>query len=137
MSSQYSTLSQVSPARSLGNVPLNARQSITISGLGSDVFAQALLGMMNIHQHFAQRCPEGQMESWEPRKDRGHPILTLGNRYLSTTRDNENKQPVSVEMDAIDPFHILQGAVPSTVHTKENQVLYFERIPKGNRYAPS
>ena len=76
------------------------------------------------------------MESWEPRKDRGHPVLTLGNRYVSTGNDKDHQQ-VSIEMEAIDPFRILQGAVPSAIHSKENQVLYFERITRGTRCAPS
>ena len=111
---------------------MNARQSVTISGLGSDVFATALLGLMNVHQHFAQRCLEGQMEGWEPRKDRGYPVLTLGNRYLSLTGGDQKGQETLAERTLIDPLGILQDAVPSAVHTKENQVLYFEGIPKGS-----
>ena len=87
---------------------------------------------MKIDQHFAQRCVEGQMDTWEPRKDRGHPVLTVGNRYLSLTKDEGTKQQLVPMKDVIDPLGILQDAAPSAVHTTENQVLYFERALKGN-----
>ena len=115
----------------LGDPPINARQSVTLSGLGAENFAQALQGMMRIQQYFGEHCSEGQMESWEPRKDRGHPVLTIGNRYLSTLDGKDTKQQTVTLEDAIDPFHILREATPSGVHTTENQVLYFQRTTKG------
>ena len=73
------------------------------------------------------------MDNWEPRKDRGHPILTVGNRYLSPVDGEEGKQQVIPMENTIDPLCILRDAVPSGVHTTENQVLYFERSTKGTR----
>ena len=74
------------------------------------------------------------MEGWEPRKDRGHPVLTVGNRYLSNADNKGVQQSVLPLGQAIDPLHILQDAVPSGVHTAENQVLYFQRSKKGAEY---
>ena len=71
----------------LGSSPSTARQSVTLSGLGSARFNDAIAAILKIHQHFHQHCPEGQMDGWEPRKERGHPVVSAGARYLSTKVD--------------------------------------------------
>ena len=72
------------------------------------------------------------MDTWEPRKERGHPVLTVGTRYLTPRGNDPTPQVVPME-DNVDPLNILQSLVPAAVHTAENQVLYFERLAKGTR----
>ena len=87
---------------------------------------------MKIQQHFRHSCAEGRMDNWEPRKERGHPVLTAGTRYLSPRGDDLTQQFLPLDK-IVDPLGILQNMVPTAVHTAENQVLYFERIMKGKR----
>ena len=102
---------------------------MTLSGLGSAKFKDAVSAILKIHQYFQQHCPEGQMDGWEPRKERGYPVVSAGARYLSTKANTSSEQVIPLS-EVIDPIGILARAVPGGLHTQENQVLYFERVAK-------
>lgn len=116
----------------LGKTFSQARQTVTLSGLGTEGFNQAVLALLKIHQFFRDNCAEGQVGNWVTHKDRGHPILTFGNRYLTTVTQDQPSQKV-LSLDDVDPLKILRNAVPDAVHTTENQVLYFERVTKAKK----
>ena len=94
---------------------MQSRQSLTLSGLGTEGFNQAILALLKIHQFFQDNCAEGQIDTWSTRVDRGHPILTAGNRYLTAHTDDQVTHKV-VSMKDIDPLEILQKAVPDEVN---------------------
>lgn len=105
-----------------------AKQTVTISGLGSSAFNRAVLATELISNRFREQCIRQQMNVPDIRREHGFPVLTYGNRYLTTTNADGNDQLYTIT-DEIDPLYILRNAMKSDgVYTADNVVSYYERV---------
>lgn len=82
------------------------------------------MGLMNIHAQFNEGQIVEPIQALHLHRDRGYPILTFGNRYLTISNESNdvNKLP-----DDLDPHQILHNLVPDGSYTAENEVQYYER----------
>lgn len=116
----------------LGSNPLRATQSVTLTGLGLPYFDEAVLAALKVHGLFEDTCGQQLIWPWEPRREREHNTLTISNRYYSSASEQTNQQIVPFT-SSVDPLQVLQTAVASAIHTTDNQVLYYERVPNGDK----
>ena len=104
---------------------INAKQSITITGLGIDSFESCAVAILEIQQMFSGAVPAGAMDKWLPNTEQGCIALEFANRYFSDSDISDADVQLS---DDVDPNHILRDNIPSgTRHTTDNEVLYYEK----------
>ncbi|KDR84705.1 hypothetical protein GALMADRAFT_53198, partial [Galerina marginata CBS 339.88] len=106
------------------------RQSVTLTGLGSTLFSQAIQNAQDIHQIFSRTFPQGALEDWNSALFEGHPAIDMNNRFFTL-----RKQAITDEIlpfsNEVDPHGILAAAMgidDQFVHTTENEVEYYELI---------
>ncbi|GBE85734.1 hypothetical protein SCP_0802560 [Sparassis crispa] len=87
-----------------------ATQSVKLTGLGSPTFAEAVKGVIAIHQLFAQHLDKGMLIPWSPIREHDELVLEFSNRYLSCMRDMEDDNEIPIGND-IDPFGILRSRI--------------------------
>ena len=106
---------------------IDLKQSITLTGLGTDRFDTAVRGVQTIHQVFSNHVSQagGHLSDWTPGRDGQNLTLMFGNRYLTSARDIGNES--SIDMSTIvDPLNILCPLIKTEVHTADNVVEYWE-----------
>ncbi|RDB30758.1 hypothetical protein Hypma_005840 [Hypsizygus marmoreus] len=102
------------------------RQSITISGLGTPTFEDALRSTTEIYGAFDRTFREGELESWGPSGGESD-ALEASNRYLTPRRDAPGVTSVPFG-EGVDPKHVLLAMAGNDhVHTEDNEVLYYSR----------
>ena len=116
----------------LSKNPRTAKQSVVVSGLGSEAFDRCARAILEVHAKLAAALPPGTLEEWKPIMDEGKICLEFSNRYFAVSSDGENLHTVSLSSE-IDPFGLLAEAVPDGRHTEDNQVLYYDRIVQEKR----
>jgi hypothetical protein len=103
------------------------RQGLTLTGLGSATFDDAVSSAQEIYEIFQRHFSEGQLEGWHPSKHGRHLALDTSNRYFTPKRDAPNMEHLPFD-DLVDPRGILEEMVKSGyVHGEENVVQYFIR----------
>ena len=107
--------------------PSAAKQSLVLSGLGSDLFDKCAKAILEIHSRFATHLPNDSLESWKPLIDEEVICLELTNRYLTPDRLAAIYDTVPFD-ETIDLFGLLRGKAGGK-RTEDNVVLYYERIP--------
>ena len=105
--------------------PVAAKQSLLLTGLGSDLFDKSAKAIIEIHSRLANYLPPNTLEEWQPLKDEGCLCLELSNRYLTPERLAIAYDAETLD-DAIDPLGLLKGK-PGGKRTEDNVVLYYER----------
>ena len=107
------------------------RQAITLSGLGSPTFKNALMAANEIYGRFDRQLSEGILDSWDssPVDDNEFPCLNMSNRYLMLVNKAHGLEAIPFHK-GVDPRWILQNmvkgdALTTHVHTEDNQVQYF------------
>lgn len=105
------------------------RQSVTITGLGTDAFTDAINAGRDIHRLFDRWFPEGKLEDWV--SDTSTCEISAANRYF-TPKDEVPPGECHVAFGKqADPQGILEDmAKEGYVHTEDNVVQYFARKPK-------
>lgn len=89
---------------------IDIKQSVTLTGLGSDHFHTAVRGVGAAYQAFkmhlaSQGC---QLRAWAPGSDGGNSLtLTFSNRILSSAREAEGEREYPLR-EVVDPFNILR-----------------------------
>ncbi|KAL6301047.1 hypothetical protein BKA93DRAFT_709713, partial [Sparassis latifolia] len=106
-----------------------ATQSVKLMGLGSPTFAEAVKGVIAIHQLFAQHLDKGMLIPWSPIREHDELVLEFSNWYLSFMRDMEDDNEILIGND-IDPFGILRSRIRDETYLTNNVVQYFERITR-------
>lgn len=109
------------------NRRLYMRQSVTLTGLSSPLFDDAIASIRAIDDMFRQQVAGGIMELWGLSTFQGYPSIDVGNRYF-TPRQHvlQNDRQVSFS-PVVDPDHILSMAMGDEfVHTEDNDVEYYE-----------
>ena len=105
--------------------PLAARQSIVLTGLGSEGFERAARAVLQIHTLFSSTLPEDSLLPWKPIRDSGYICLEFSNRYFKGKDDGDaTVLPLGRK---IDPYDLLRSKCQSAEHTEDNVVLYYER----------
>ncbi|RPD67600.1 hypothetical protein L226DRAFT_474661, partial [Lentinus tigrinus ALCF2SS1-7] len=114
---------------------IDMRQSVTVTGLGCEAFEKAVAGLSILYQTVKAKIMQrgGQLRDWTPVNlgdDEGNATLTFGSRYLTAAKDvgNDDIRPDLAEV--IDPFNILRPLLRTEVHTLDNCVQYWQRMPK-------
>ena len=107
------------------------RQSVTLSGLGSPTFQNALMAVNEIYGHFDRQFSEDVLEPWScsPIDNDNFPCISLSNRYLTPASEAHGLEAVPFHK-GVDPKGILQSmakgdGLMTHVHTEDNQVQYF------------
>ncbi|KAM5530152.1 hypothetical protein V8D89_016187, partial [Ganoderma adspersum] len=118
---------QVDIPRTLNRL-IDLKQSVTLTGLGTDGFDLAVHSVQTIHQvlsNYVSRAG-GHLKNWTPGRNSQDLMLTFGNRYLTSSRDIGGG--VSINMSPIvDPLHVLHPLIKTEVYTADNVVEYWER----------
>ncbi|KAM5534257.1 hypothetical protein V8D89_012082 [Ganoderma adspersum] len=106
--------------------------SITLTGLGTVGFDDAVRGMQTIYQVFSNHVSRAgsHLRTWTPGRDGQDLTLTFANRYLTSNCDVGNE--TSTDPSVIDPFNILRPLIKNEVHTADNVVEYWEHREKDN-----
>jgi hypothetical protein len=116
------------------------RQGISLTGLGSATFTNALDAAYEIHQQFNRQFEEGVLERWSCSSvNNTSPCIDISNRYLTPAKEAGGTEETPFHK-GVDSKGILQnmangdGSI-SYVHTEDNQVRYFnmQRDTDGNR----
>lgn len=99
---------------------------MTLTGLGTETFDQAIENVMFIHTMFDRALKDGAIEGWQPDTFRTYHAFNTSNRYFSSRRLNGCATPVAFP-DMVDPNGILASlAGNDLIHCEENQVHYYE-----------
>ena len=113
--------------------PLSVKQSVVLTGLGSEMFDKNAKAIIEIRSRFAAHLPDGVLETWKPLLDEDFICIELSNRYLTPDRLSHSYD--SVPFDAsIDPFGLLRDKEGGR-RTEDNVVLYYERVRQLDRGA--
>ncbi|KAI0825912.1 hypothetical protein BC629DRAFT_1276067 [Irpex lacteus] len=111
---------------SLPKNPVNLKQSIVLTGVGTKQFEQAARAVLAIRTLFSATLPGDTLLPWTPIIDGGHKCLEFSNRYF-TSGNVEGSKPVEFQT-GVDPKGILANLEVNGIHTDDNVVLYFERV---------
>ncbi|KAL6305009.1 hypothetical protein BKA93DRAFT_699247, partial [Sparassis latifolia] len=106
-----------------------ATQSVKLTGLSSPIFAEAVKGVIAIHQLFAQHLDKGMLIPWSPTCEHDKLVLEFSNRYLSFMRDMEDNNEIPIGND-VDLFGILRSHIRDEKYLTNNVVQYFEHITR-------
>ncbi|TFK78113.1 hypothetical protein K466DRAFT_468930, partial [Polyporus arcularius HHB13444] len=109
---------------------LNLKQSVTLTGLGGEMFEKAVRGLSTLYQNAKGKVQQRgcQLRDWTPGEAEGDLTLTFSSRYL--TPSNHATDDVRPDMaEVIDPLNILRPLLRTEVHTLDNAVFYWRRMP--------
>jgi hypothetical protein len=113
---------------------------VTISGLGSHIFNNAVQGIHQIHDLFSRTFDAGTIESWTPSIFEDYEAIDMSNRFF-TPRQHARTDHITTFSRAVDPDNILHTAMSQDdkfTHTEDNEVEYYELVTDINgliRYA--
>ena len=102
----------------------SARQAVTLTGLGSDLFDKAVTNCAKIHDLFRECLPEGKLLPWRTDTSDGHIVLHMHSRYFTHKRyaNLHDVQEFEPGVDVDGQLKELQGF--NFVHTSDNVVQY-------------
>ena len=108
------------------NRRLYMRQSVTLTGLSSPKFNDAIVSVHAIKDMFRQQVVDGIMEAWVPSNFQGHTSIDIGNQYFTPRQYALQERQVSFST-VVDPDNILSQAMGDNfIHTEDNEVEYYE-----------
>lgn len=106
--------------------PHTAKQRLSITGLNSAYFANALAGLTHLWQLFADVVPSDSLQPWAPGQFNGMTLLEFSNRYFTLEQGRGGELGKCLDT-TIDPLRILTNLCPGHLATSDNDVLYYER----------
>ena len=104
------------------------RQSVSLSGLGSQSFSSAIEAIQEIHQMFGRTFAAGTLEQWTPNEFEGTQAIDVANRYF-TPRHQATQDQITPFSPLVDPDSVLTTAMEcdgTYTHTIDNEVDYYE-----------
>ena len=103
------------------------RQAVTLTGLGSDRFSEAVKAIERVVIQFMNKLPPDSLESWQPSKSQNADAFDAGSRYFINARvaGAAERGP----FDALaDPNGVLAAMVDEDfIHIIDNDVQYYAR----------
>ncbi|KAM5537145.1 hypothetical protein V8D89_009186 [Ganoderma adspersum] len=117
---------QVDIPRTLNRL-IDLKQSVTLTGLGTDGFDLAVHSVQTIHQVLSNHISRagGHLRNWTPGRDGQDLTLMFGNHYLTSSRDVGGD--ISIDMlPIVHPLNVLCLLIKTEVHTADNVVEYWE-----------
>lgn len=107
---------------------IHLRQSVMLSGLGTDTFNDAISSINSFQTLLAAHIPAQSMIHWAPSSFQEFKGIDISNRYFCRKRDT-SEASISFGV-GIDPHGTLTGLLQDDLmHTSENEVLYYQRLP--------
>ena len=108
------------------------RQGITLTGLGSPIFEDAVTAAQEIFEIFQRQFPEGDVEAWTNAMHAEHLALDMSNRYFMPKRDARNMLHIPFPIE-VDPRGILEDMTGTIyVHGEDNEVRYYKHQTNAN-----
>ncbi|PPQ97878.1 hypothetical protein CVT26_013050 [Gymnopilus dilepis] len=105
------------------------RQSITITGLGTEAFQTGYENAMKIFLAFSDSFPEGTLSGWDSTTFRTYPCIEFNARYFSRTTAGVDKTLSIPFRTEVDPDGVLEKMVDDNfIHGTDNHVEYKWRI---------
>jgi hypothetical protein len=103
------------------------RQGVTLVGLGTATFNDALDGIDEIYGIFSRALPEGSLGPGDCIVRSGDPALHMSNRLLTPKKDALNMNAIELE-SGVDPHGVLKAIINEGeyVYWDDNEVKYFE-----------
>ncbi|KAI0746129.1 hypothetical protein C8Q76DRAFT_765114 [Earliella scabrosa] len=100
---------------------IDMKQTVTLTGLGSQYFHSAVRGVSTVYHAFKMHL------STRGCCDGGESLtLTFSNRILMSAKDGEGERKQDLA-EFVDPFNILRPLLRTEIHTAENHVDYWKR----------
>ncbi|KAI0346337.1 hypothetical protein BDW22DRAFT_1302883, partial [Trametopsis cervina] len=127
----YLLRSSLPPIFKMEQLPKNpraAKQSVVLTGLGSDRFDDCGRAVMEIHSYFSTVLPPDTLLPWNIIRDEGNICLEFANRYFASMDLSMPEQQAIEFSKATDPNRVLENLASDLIHTDDNEVLYFERF---------
>jgi len=105
-------------------------QSVTLTGLSSPEFTDALASMHAIEDMFRRQVVSDRSTEiwvpWVPSNFQGHTSIDVGNRYFTPRQQGLQDRQISFS-EVVDPHDILSQAMGDDfIHTEDNDVEYYE-----------
>lgn len=98
---------------------------MTITGLGSPTFEEAVRSAYGFYERFQRQFADGKFETWETATYKGSYTLDLSNRYLTPKKDAPTAEHIPFSK-VVDPHGILEDmAGKDYIHGEENEVQYY------------
>ncbi|PBK91041.1 hypothetical protein ARMGADRAFT_933168, partial [Armillaria gallica] len=105
-------------------------QSVTIAGMGSELFQDSIDTLKELHQRGEREFKQGQLEEWCPGQFQGDDAVEMVNWYFRPQTKSENQTSVQLSSD-INPKGVLRWmAGDNMVHTEDNIMKYYKKVSK-------
>jgi hypothetical protein len=112
--------------------PKFMRQSITLTGLGTDTFNDAIQSIQSIEDLFSRQIGEGRIIPWKMGSYQQWDTIFASNRYF-TTGQKLSYIPHVPFHNLVDPDGVLAALIQDNrVHCSDNEVEYYE-LTKDNK----
>ncbi|TFK59689.1 hypothetical protein BDN72DRAFT_780405, partial [Pluteus cervinus] len=112
------------------------QQNVTLTGLATSSFQQSKTALIGMHAVLSRQFPEGRVAFWNA----AGPDIILSNRLFTNVLEAGELESVPFA-ENIDPKGILADMLGgSLIHTKENQVEYYQRyadLGRNYKYLPA
>jgi hypothetical protein len=109
------------------------RQSVAITGLGSEMFARNIRAINTVQAFFSREFQENALMDWTSTSFQNTESIDVSNRYFISSRDASQLSPVELH-PSIDPTGRLKLlASTDFIHTEDNQVQYYEACASSGR----
>jgi len=109
------------------------RQSVTLTGFGTETFEAGIKSLLSVHDYFDRHLPKGKLTECTiiDQCDK-HLGIHMTNRYFTNRRESRAAETVEFGTE-VDPQGILAGLVSDQfLHTEQNEVKYYDRsVGKG------
>jgi hypothetical protein len=105
------------------------KQSLSITGMGSPTFEEALKSLNECHGQFQRQFPDGRLQNWVGATYKDYGALDVSNQYLTPKGDSTATEHVPFSK-SVDPYGILETmAEADYVRSEENEVYYYCCLP--------
>ena len=109
------------------------RQAVTLTGLSSSTFKEAVTTCAAIFSTIQANFPDQSVNAWQPATYEGHLAIDSHSRYFTIRKHAPNECNLAF-LDGVDPDNVLSELLRhDLIHGPDNQVVYLKAIqgPEG------